>query len=98
MLDNSVKYQGKLMIQTWKMSINLISGPILDPRFFFMSFTSNSSYKLVQAIILCNLKGKLMNQTWENDKKPNLRLDFDPFGPKLALSNLFLVALLSTTC
>ena len=24
-----------------------------------------------------------MNQTWENDKKPNFGPDFDSFGPKL---------------
>ena len=32
-----------------------------------MGFTSTSS--------------KLINQTWKNDKKPNFRPDFDPFGP-----------------
>ena len=28
-------------------------------------------------------KGKLMNQTWENVKKPNLELNFDLFGPNM---------------
>ena len=27
-------------------------------------------------------QGKLMNQTWENGKKPSFGPDFDPFGPK----------------
>ena len=30
--------------------------PNLGPKLFFVSFTSTSSYKLFQAIILCNLK------------------------------------------
>ena len=34
-----------------------------------MSFTFTCSYKFFQAIILCNLKEKLLNQTWENGKK-----------------------------
>ena len=38
---------------------------------------------MFQAIILSNLKGKLINQTWENDKKLNFRPDFGPFGPNL---------------
>ena len=28
-------------------------------------------------------KRKLMNQTWEHAKKPNLESDFGPFGPNL---------------
>ena len=28
-------------------------------------------------------QGKLMNQTWENDKKPNFGPDFGSFGPDL---------------
>ena len=34
-------------------------------------------------------KGKLMNETWEKDKKPNFALDFDPFGPSLSLKTFF---------
>ena len=29
------------------------------------------------------IKGKLMNQTWENGKKPSFGPDFDTFGPNL---------------
>ena len=33
---------------------------------------------MLQAIIQCNYKGKLRNQTWENSKKPSFRCDFGP--------------------
>ena len=36
------------------------------------------------------LKGKLINWTWENAKKPNFGLDFDPFWPKFGPKNVFL--------
>ena len=29
-------------------------------------------------------QGKLINQTWENGKKPNFGSDFGPFGPNLS--------------
>ena len=34
-------------------------------------------------------QGKLMNQTWENDKKPNFGADFGPFGPNVGLQICF---------
>ena len=34
-------------------------------------------------------KAKLMNQTWENDKKPNFRPDFGLFDPNLGLQIIF---------
>ena len=27
------------------------------------------------------IKGKILNQTWEKEKKPNFRPDFGPFDP-----------------
>ena len=33
--------------------------------------------------------GKLMNQTWENDEKPNFGPDFGPFDPNLGPQNFF---------
>ena len=39
-------------------------------------------------------QGKLMNQTWENDKKPSFVPDFGPFGtnmgPKIFFRRLYL--------
>ena len=35
-------------------------------------------------------KGKLMNQTWENDKKPNFEPDFGSFVLYMDAKNLFL--------
>ena len=32
---------------------------------------------------------KLINQTWENDKKPSFGPDFGPFGPNLDPKFLF---------
>ena len=43
---------------------------------------------MFQAIILCNKKENLINQTWENDKKPNFGPDISPFWPKFG-PNIF---------
>ena len=43
-------------------------------------------------------KGKLINQTWENIKKPNFRPDFDPFWPKFDLPKKNFVGFTSTGC
>ena len=34
-------------------------------------------------------QGKLINQTWKNDKKPSFEPDFGPFGPNLGTPNFF---------
>ena len=34
-------------------------------------------------------KGKLINQTWENGKKPNFESDFAPFGPNSSPKDFF---------
>ena len=34
-------------------------------------------------------QGKLINQTWKNDKKPSFEPDFGPFGPNLRTPNFF---------
>ena len=41
----------------------------LGHQFFFAGFTSTCNLTLFQAIIQCNYKGKLMNQTSTNKKK-----------------------------
>ena len=49
-----------------------------------------SSYHPMQYI------GKLINQTWENSKKPNFGPDFGLIGPNLG-PKIFFVGLTSTT-
>ena len=34
-------------------------------------------------------QGKLITQTWKNDKKPSFEPDFGPFGPNLGTPNFF---------
>ena len=36
-----------------------------------------------------NFQEKLMNQTWENGKKPSFGTDFGPFGPNLGTKIFF---------
>ena len=43
-----------------------------------------ASYRCMQ------LQGKLMSQTWENDKKPSFGTNFGPFGPNLGHKNFFM--------
>ena len=76
------------MNQTWENNKKTNFGPNfgvfgsnLGPKNFFASFTSSSSYHLMQ------FKGKLMNQTWENSKRPNFGPDFGLFGPNLGSQN-----------
>ena len=64
------------------MAESLVSGPILAPlaqiwtsKFIFVNVISTRCWTLLQAIIV--FQGKLMNQTWENNKKPC-------FGPIVA--------------
>ena len=64
-------------------------GPSLVPKKFFVGFTSTRCYTLLYAIIQC--EGKLMNQTWENGKKSNLRSDSGPnFGPQIFFCGFYL--------
>ena len=43
------------------------------------------------------LKGKLINQTWDNDKKPGFWPDFGPFDPNLD-HKIFFEDFTSTRC
>ena len=78
------------------MAKNLFLDPILaclalmwTPQKFLAGFTSASSYKLFQAIILYNLK--VINEPnlrkWQ--KKTNFGPDFDPFWPKFSPPKFF---------
>ena len=68
------------------MTKNLILGPILAhlTQIFFCGFYHYYQLDIVPSYHPMQFKGKLMNQTWENGKKPN----FGPeFGPHLVPRN-----------
>ena len=69
-------------------------GPNFGPPNFFAGFSSTS---IVPRYHLIPFKRKLMNQTWENGQKTNIRPDFGPFGPNVDLQTFF-VGLTSTRC
>ena len=56
-------------------------GPNLGPQFFAVGFTSTSKLDIVSSYHPMQCKGKLMNQTWENNKKHNFGPDFGLFSP-----------------
>ena len=71
----------------WK---NLISGPILaclphiwNPQKIFLEFYFHELLNVVPSYYRVQFKVKLMNEAWENDKKPNFGPDIGPFAPKL---------------
>ena len=70
------------------MAKNLVSGQILaplaqiwTPNIFFANFTSTRSICIVASYHCIQFQVKLMNQTWENGKKPSFEPDFGPYGP-----------------
>ena len=75
---------------------NLISEQILAhlvqiwvPNFFPEFYL----YQLLDSVLSyypMQFKGKLKNQTWQNDKKTNFGSHFGPFGPNLGPQNFFL--------
>ena len=44
---------------------------------------------IVESYYCVQFQGKLMNQTWENDKTPNFKPDFAPFGPNVGPKTFF---------
>ena len=75
---------------------NLISDQILAhlvqiwvPNFFPEFYL----YQLLDSVLSyypMQFKGKLKNQTWQNDKKTNFGPHFGPSGPNLGPKNFFL--------
>ena len=45
---------------------------------------------LMYLIYCMKFQGTLMNQNWENDKKPSFGTDFGPFGPNLDSKTFFI--------
>ena len=67
---------------------NIISAPIWAIN-FFLRF---QLYYMLDIVPSCNIvqyQGKLINQTWKNDKKPNFGPDFGLFGPNLGFQGFF---------
>ena len=55
----------------------------LVPKMFFCGFYLSQMLYIVASYQCMQFQGKLMNQTWENGKKPGLGSDFGLFGPNL---------------
>ena len=86
-----MQFIGKLMYQTGKNDIKPSFGPDFGPfgtnlghKNFFHGFSLYYMLDIVASYHCMQFQGKLMNQTWENDKKPSFWPDFGPFGQNLA--------------
>ena len=66
------------------MTKKLVLGPILAPK-MFRGFNLYRMLDIVASYYCKQFQAKLMNQTWENGKKPSFGTHIGPFGPK----NLF---------
>ena len=92
-----MQFQGKLMNQAWerkwqkKPSFGTNIDPFgtnLGPKNFFHTFYLYY-IDIVASYHCMRFQGKLMNQTWENSKKPSFKTDFGLFGPNLGPKNFF---------
>ena len=63
--------------------------PKFGSAFFFCKFYHYYMLDIVASYHCMQQQRKLMNQTWENNKKPSFGPDFGPFGPNL-VSNFFM--------
>ena len=85
-----MQFQGKILNQTWendkKPSFGTNFGHFgwnLGPRNFNHIFYLHYKLELVASYHCKQFQEKLMNQTWENSKKPSFRADFGPFDLNL---------------
>ena len=82
-------------MKTWQKK--LVLGPILAPLAqirspkIFHKFCFNYMLDIIASYHFMQFHGKLMKQTWENDKKPTFRPDFGPLPiwPKFGPTNFF---------
>ena len=63
--------------------------PKLEPPKIFLQFYFHQLLTIVSSYYRMQFKVKLVNEAWENDKKPNFGPDFGPFAPKLSSQNFF---------
>ena len=90
-----MQFQQKLMNQTWEKGkkklvlclILTLLAQIWTPKTFFVDFISIRFF--VSGYNYVEFQGKLVKQTWENDKKPSFGPDFGHFGPNLGLKTFF---------
>ena len=66
----------------------------LSPLIFYCRFYLCKEIDMVPSYHTMQIKGKLMNQSWENGEKPNFRPNF---GANLA-PQIFFVGFTSTRC
>ena len=83
----SMKFQGKVMNQTWENDWNASFGPDFDPDLVLNIFLW--VLPLLDVTHCCKLSlyaisRKLMNQIWENGKKSSFGTNFCPFGPPIS--------------
>ena len=75
------------------MAKNLVLGPVLgqiwSPKIIFCGFYVDYMLEIVASYNCIQFQEKLMNQTWENGKKPSFKPDFGPFGPNLGPKTFF---------
>ena len=74
----------------------LLLSPKFGPPIFSTNFTSNKQVGINSSSYPMKFKGKLMNKTWENGKKPNFGPNFGPLGPSLT-PLLFFMTFTSTS-
>ena len=86
-------FQGRLMNQTWendqKPSFRADFGPTLHPENFFRRFYLYLILYIVASYHCMLFQGKLMNQPWENGRKPSFGPNAGPFGPNLGSQFFF---------
>ena len=98
-----MQFQGKLMNQTWengrKPSFGTDFGPCdpnLGPKKIFHQFFLYYILDIVASYHYMQFQGRIMNQTWENAKKPSFGPNFGPFGPNLGHQFFFFKNLAAT--
>ena len=72
--------------------------PKFGPKNFFCGFYLSEMLCIPASYNCMQCQEKLMNQTWENGKKPSFETNFDLFGSKIWALKIFFMDFTSTTC
>ena len=90
-------FQGKLLNQTWqnskKPSFRHDFGwfwPKFGPQNFFCELFLYEMLEIIASYHCMPFQEKLLNQTWQNGRKPSCRPDFGLFWPKFGPQKNFL--------
>ena len=98
-----MQFQGKPKRQTWENGQKPSFQTNFGPNFpcplknFFLEFCIYKMLCIVTSYHYMQFQEKLMNQTWENGKKPSFGTDFRTFSPNLG-PKLFFADGTSTRC